>query len=114
MRRKQGTGLVKNEILLLQIASLRQAAGDLRFHGYDLVQTLVGPGGKPTMSQPTLYRALRRLEESGHLTSEWETLEEASADDRDGRPRRYYRLTTQGSAAVSAEDTHTAGEVPGI
>ena len=100
MRRKQGTGLVKNEIRLLQVAAAMEADKKV-FYGYDLVHTLVRPRSrKPLMSQPTLYRTLRRLEESGHLSSEWESLASAEADGRDGRPRRYYRLTAAGRRAA--------------
>ena len=55
------------------------------------------------MSQPTLYRALRRLEERGALESEWEALEEAADNGREGRPRRYYRLTSAGAELAKSE-----------
>ena len=47
--------------------------------------------------------ALRSLEERQALTSEWESLQEAAADGREGRPRRYYRLTSAGAEMARAE-----------
>ena len=109
MRRKHGTGLVKNEVLVLEVAAHLDASGQPRFYGYDLVGILVGRA-TASMSQPTVYRTLRRLEESGHVQSEWESLEESAADGRDGRPRRYYRLTSLGCDAVCAQ-RRRAGEL---
>ncbi len=97
MRRKAGTGLVRNELRLLLTAADLQLAGEDRFHGYDIARHLAAAEDSGSMmSQPTLYRALRRLEERGALTSEWEALEEAAEQRREGRPRRYYRLTSAG------------------
>lgn len=97
MKRRAGTGLVRNELRLLLTAADLQVGGHDRFHGYDLAQHLAdAEDGSVIMSQPTLYRALRRLEERGALSSEWENLEEAAAQGREGRPRRYYRLTAGG------------------
>jgi PadR family transcriptional regulator PadR len=79
-------------------------AGTDRFHGYDLARHLAANERSGSiMSQPTLYRALRRLEERGALTSQWESLEEASAQGREGRPRRYYRITNAGIELAKAE-----------
>jgi DNA-binding PadR family transcriptional regulator len=104
MRRKDGTGLVRNELRLLLTAIDLQLTGHDRFHGYDLARYLAGAeDGTAIMSQPTLYRALRRLEERQALTSEWESLQEAAADGREGRPRRYYRLTSAGAEMARAE-----------
>lgn len=104
MKRRAGTGLVRNELrLLLTAADLQMAAHD-RFHGYDLAQHLAdAEDGSSIMSQPTLYRALRRLEERGALSSEWESLDEAAASGREGRPRRYYRLTAGGRELAVSE-----------
>ena len=104
MRRKAGTGLVRNELRLLLTAADRHAEGHLRFHGYDLARHLAeSEDGASIMSQPTLYRALRRLEERGALTSEWESLEDAASGGREGRPRRYYRITTAGAELAKSE-----------
>ena len=104
MRRKGGTGLVRNELRLLLTAADMLTAGHSRFHGYDLARHLAEAEDKTAeMSQPTLYRALRRLEERGALTSVWESLEEAAASGREGRPRRYYQLTTSGAELAKSE-----------
>lgn len=101
MRRRHGTGLVKNELRLLLVACEIHANGSPRFHGYEVARHLAGQEGKSSaMNPPTLYRALRRLEERGALTSEWESPEEAAADGRDGKLRRYYRVTSAGLAAA--------------
>lgn len=56
-------------------------------YGYSLVQRL-NDAGMPTEAG-TLYPLLRRLEKQGLLKSEWET---------DGaKPRKYYRVTQQGT-----------------
>jgi DNA-binding PadR family transcriptional regulator len=81
-----------------------QTSGIDRFHGYDLARHLAAAEETDSlMSQPTLYRALRRLEERGALTSEWESLEEASSQGREGRPRRYYRITGAGAELAKTE-----------
>ena len=104
MRRKAGTGLVQNELRLLLTAADLSADGHDRFHGYDLARHLASAeDSKSIMSQPTLYRALRRLEERGALESQWESLEEAAANGREGRPRRYYRITSAGAELAKTE-----------
>lgn len=103
MRRKNGNGLVRNELRLLLTAADLRIAGCERFHGYEIARYLAVRDATSTMSQPTLYRALRRLEGRGALASEWETLADAAAGGREGRPRRYYRLTTAGSELATSE-----------
>ncbi len=97
MRRRAGIGLVRNELRLLLTAADLRIAGHDRFHGYDLARHLAdAEDSSSIMSQPTLYRSLRRLEERGALDSEWESLDHAAASGREGRPRRYYRITNAG------------------
>jgi len=104
VRRKAGTGLVRNELRLLLTAADLQMAGRYQFHGYDIARHLAAAEDtRSIMSQPTLYRALRRLEERGALESEWESLDDAAADGREGRPRRYYRLTNTGAELATSE-----------
>ena len=104
MKRRAGTGLVRNELRLLLTAADLHMAGHDSFHGYDLAQHLAeAEDGSAIMSQPTLYRALRRLEERGALSSEWESLEDAAENGREGRPRRYYRLTAGGREIAVSE-----------
>ncbi|MDJ0923644.1 MAG: PadR family transcriptional regulator [Acidimicrobiia bacterium] len=104
MKRRDGTGLVRNELRLLLTAADLQIAGHDRFHGYDLARHLAdAEDGSSIMSQPTLYRSLRRLEDRGALSSEWEDPAEAARQGREGRPRRYYRLTAAGAELATSE-----------
>lgn len=97
---------MRNELRLLLTAADLQKAGTDRFHGYDLARHLAtSEESDSIMSQPTLYRGLRRLEERGALTSEWESLEDAAASGREGRPRRYYRVTNAGVELAGSELT---------
>ena len=97
MRRKGDTELVTNEVKLLLAAISMTTSGDSEFHGYSLAKELaLLEGAQTPMSQSTLYRALRRLEERGALRSRWESIEESQVDGRDGPPRRYYTITADG------------------
>lgn len=101
MRRKGDTELVTNEVKLLLAAIAVTTSGESQFHGYSLAKELACLEGAQTpMSQSTLYRALRRLEERGALQSRWESIEESQAEGRDGPPRRYYTVTAFGVAAA--------------
>ena len=60
---------------------------DSPHYGYSLVQRLVGQGLE--IEEGTLYPLLRRLEKQGLLISEWDTNE--------SRPRKYYRISPEGS-----------------
>ena len=103
MRRRGDTELVTNEVKLLLSAISMTTSGDSEFHGYSLAKELARLEGAHTpMSQSTLYRALRRLEDRGALQSRWESIEESQVDGRDGPPRRYYTITATGVAAAKA------------
>ncbi|WTL69215.1 PadR family transcriptional regulator [Streptosporangium sp. NBC_01495] len=56
-------------------------------YGYALLETLNDAG--VTVDGNTLYPLLRRLEKQGLLTSEWNTSE--------SRPRKFYRVSPEGS-----------------
>ena len=56
-------------------------------YGFDIIDITGLPGG-------TVYPALRRLEESGYLTSKWEKPNIAQAEPRP--QRKYYELTRPG------------------
>jgi DNA-binding PadR family transcriptional regulator len=58
-------------------------------YGYALLETLNAAG--VTVDGNTLYPLLRRLEKQGLLTSEWNTDE--------SRPRKFYRVSPEGSLA---------------
>ncbi|MBN1669115.1 MAG: helix-turn-helix transcriptional regulator [Anaerolineales bacterium] len=75
---------------LITLAVLSQL--DEEEYGYSLMQRLEGRG--LLVEQGTLYPLLRRLEDQGLLESDWR-VEEA-------RPRRYYRISSQGRALLPA------------
>lgn len=113
VRRKGGTELVPNEVRVLAAAlRLDRSAG--QFHGYELLKELEPPeGGGRILNNSTLYRALRRFEGFGLVESGWETTEEAAALGREGRPRRYYRLTADGAREAVLALTSTAAKTHG-
>lgn len=63
-----------------------------RQYGYSLKERLAEQGIE--IDQGTLYPLLRRLEKQGLLDSEW--------DLGEARPRRYYTLSAQGQAVLTA------------
>ncbi len=66
-------------------------------HGYAIVQAVLGlSDGATRLGAGTLYGLLDRLGTAGMV-------EPAGEEVVDGRLRRYYRLTEQGSAAALAE-----------
>jgi len=102
-RRKPGTLLpLETEIIGVALSLLR--SGHATFHGFALAHTMrEQTGSRALTGHGTLYKALGRLEESGHLTSRWE-----DAAAAEGRPRRrLYELTGQGARV--AEETRVAG-----
>lgn len=60
-------------------------------YGYSLKQSLSERGLE--INEGTLYPLLRRLEEQGLLTSQWQLADES-------RPRRYYLISPQGQSAL--------------
>ena len=78
--------------LTFATAAILNAVSNGYSFGFDIVDITGMPGG-------TVYPALRRLEESGCLTSRWEKESVASAD---ARPRRkYYEITRTGRTALA-------------
>ena len=68
-------------------AVILQAVANGYLYGFDIIDITGAPGG-------TVYPALRRLEDTGYLTSEWE---EPSISQTEPRPaRKYYELTSEG------------------
>jgi PadR family transcriptional regulator len=60
-------------------------------YGFDIIDITGLPGG-------TVYPALRRLEDAGHLSSKWEAPHVAQAAPRPAR--KYYELTRSGREAL--------------
>jgi DNA-binding PadR family transcriptional regulator len=73
------------------------ALADEPRHGYGVIREIAAlSDGRVTMLPGTLYTALDRLATQGLVTRDREEV-------TDGRLRRYYRLTPDGAAALSAE-----------
>lgn len=62
-------------------------------YGFDIIEATGLPSG-------TVYPALGRHERDGYLRSSWEDPVTAHRERRP--PRRYYRISTQGKAALDA------------
>jgi PadR family transcriptional regulator PadR len=63
-------------------------------YGFELVKALSAADGMVT-SEGTIYPLLSRLRKDGLVTSSW-------VESPNGPPRRYYRLTDEGTAALAA------------
>jgi DNA-binding PadR family transcriptional regulator len=68
-----------------------QAIGVGHIYGYSIMEVTGLPSG-------TVYPALRRLENDRLIRSQWER--QSAADAALRPPRRYYKLTRTGEAAV--------------
>ena len=75
--------LRRGTVVLASLLALRQAPG----YGYALLERLADGGF--AVDANTLYPLLRRLEEQGRLTSEWDT--------GGSRPRKCYATSGAGS-----------------
>ncbi|WP_406043618.1 PadR family transcriptional regulator [Micromonospora sp. NBC_00898] len=110
--------MVSEEILRTHLQELRRGtvvvASLVALHrpdyGYALLQRLAAHGFP--VDANTLYPLLRRLEEQGLLTSEWNTEE--------SRPRKFYRTSDEGEAVLArllddlaAVQTSVAGLIEG-
>ncbi|WP_433132106.1 PadR family transcriptional regulator [Micromonospora sp. CA-240977] len=80
-------------------------------YGYALLQRLTDHGFP--VDANTLYPLLRRLEDQGLLTSEWNTEE--------SRPRKFYRVSDEGESMLSrllddlaAVQTSITGLIQGV
>jgi PadR family transcriptional regulator PadR len=67
-------------------------------YGFDLARTLAAADGLVT-SEGTLYPLLARLRQDGLVQTTWH-------ESSQGPPRRYYRLTKDGDAALDAFIVH--------
>ena len=79
--------LRRGTVVIACLASLRTPE-----YGYALLETLNGLGFQ--VDANTLYPLLRRLEQQGLLTSEWNTDQT--------RPRKFYRTSADGEALAAA------------
>jgi DNA-binding PadR family transcriptional regulator len=72
-------------------AVILQALANGYRYGFDIMDMTGLPSG-------TVYPALRRLEEMGHVDSKWE--KEGVAQKEQRPPRKYYELTREGKEAL--------------
>jgi PadR family transcriptional regulator PadR len=77
----------------LQYCVLALLAGEERY-SFDLVRGLAAVDGMVT-SEGTIYPLLSRLRNDGLVVSTWQ-------ESPSGPPRRYYRVTEKGLAALDA------------
>ena len=94
----QSLELRRGTIVLAILSLLKQPR-----YGYALLQALETDG--MPVDAGTLYPLLRRLEKQGVLESSWDTT--------DSRPRKYYRLSTQGFELYEMlqAEWHTTSEI---
>jgi PadR family transcriptional regulator PadR len=69
-------------------------------YGFELVRALADADELVT-SEGTIYPLLARLRQDGLVTTSWK-------ESNQGPPRRYYRLTREGKAALKAFGTQWA------
>ncbi len=83
--------------------------GDAGIHGFAIARRIQEEGDERRLTATgTLYRALHRLEEFGHLTSDWEDPAIALAE---GRPvRKLYWVTAPGERALALANSSAAGQ----
>ena len=79
--------------LSLAAAAVLHAIAARRRHGFDVI-------ADTGLASGTVYPALRRLEAAGYVGSSWEPAAIAQRELRP--PRRYYRITPAGTAALEA------------
>ena len=81
--------LVRGSIVPIVLQLLKRKA----MYGYEIVKVVnERTGGKLEWKEGTLYPALYRLEEAGHVTARWED----GASRHRGPRRRIYTLTKKG------------------
>ena len=106
MRRKEGT-LVPLEVSILEASLAFRSRGIAEAHGFLIAKELRDSRqARRLTAYGTLYKALDRLERSGHLVSRWEDPMIAACESRPRR--RFYRLTLTGEAALAEA---TAGKL---
>ena len=87
------------ELAICRCAAALRSDGVREFHGYEIAKQLADDAERKALTAyGTLYRALGRLEDMGHLTSRWEDPAIAARESRPGR--RLYSLTAAGQSAV--------------
>jgi PadR family transcriptional regulator PadR len=84
-------------------AVILKAVGAGHQYGFEIMDSIGLPSG-------TVYPALRRLEASGAISSQWERERIAQAEQRP--PRKYYKLTRAGQELLmNAEQRYRLPEL---
>ena len=83
--------LRRGTLIILVLSQLRQP-----MYGYNLVKKL--QENDIPIEANTLYPLMRRLESQGLLQSEWETTQ--------SKPRKYYKITTDGEIVLEKATEH--------
>ena len=79
------------DLILLSIIARKD------MYGYEMVQVLKQSSGDAySMSEGTLYPALKRLETQGAIQSYW-------VEQENNRPRKYYQITEEGQRALQSK-----------
>lgn len=92
------------DILLLKLLE------DAPLYGYELMQRLEArSGGYFATKEGTLYPVLYRLEDAGHIRSEWQ-----QEEGRRGAPRKYYHITPEGRAYLAKSSAELRAMVRAI
>jgi DNA-binding PadR family transcriptional regulator len=104
MRRRAGTGLVRNESKILAAALRLAVTGTVQLYGYELFSQLIAWEGDAPMNHGTLYRCLRRLEQRGLFRTS------TTDDPSQGPPRVFYELTQEGVDEARAATVRLASE----
>ena len=93
MYRRRGWHGRGGRIERFQVAALLLLLRERSAHGYDLLERLPALTGAERVDVGNLYRVLRRLEEQGLVTSEWD-------ESVPGPAKRTYELTDAGREAL--------------
>lgn len=94
-RSDDGSWLIKPPLTPLIEPALLIALRDGMTHGYDLADQITESLGIKRVDHGNLYRGLRKLEEEGIVSSQWD-------DDASGRSKRTYELTGDGHGLLDA------------
>ena len=85
--------MLKGHLELLVLTALHEEPG----HGYAIIRRIEErSGGELALLEGSLYPALHRLEDRGHVSSRWSTV--------GGRKRRVYSLTRRGRNALAEQE----------
>jgi len=93
MYRRRGWHGRGGRIERFQVAALLLLLSERPAHGYDLLERLPSLLGDERVDVGNLYRVLRRLEEQGLVSSEWD-------EAVPGPAKRTYELTDAGREAL--------------